>query len=273
MGTPESALENIEVQLAQLRDRLDYQEEIATLRTEVTLQRSHIRWAAWTAGAILAVLGFLGIKAWNDITESTQKVYQKQLLEVQERYSKLARGFSLVDSGRNKDAISYLTPIYEANHYDEPIVSSLLYALSEIQDCEEGPLRVKELRQDEARFLRIKDPSVFQIAGGILRDCFTADPAVLEQARMLFELSLKRWSAGDPDRRYSLYGLFTYYWIKGDVKQAEAYLREAVSIKGGRSLLESTEGEGWADNWRKLNRSKAGNLKMLFDKVAKSYTN
>lgn len=143
METPEPSLDNIQSQLAQLKSSLDLQKEIASLRAEVTLQLSHYKWVAWTAGTILAVVGFFGVKAWNDLTGSAQKLYEKQLVEMQERYSNLSRGFSLVDSGRTRAAIPDSVPLYEANRYDEPVVRALLYALIDLNECQEGLRRVK----------------------------------------------------------------------------------------------------------------------------------
>ena len=148
METPEPSLTSIQAELAQLKSTLDLQKEMATLRAEVTLQLSHYKWMAWTASAILAVAGFFGFKAWKDLTGSAQKLYEKQLVEMRDRYSNLSRGFIFVDSGRTTQAIPYLMPLYEGDHYDEPVVRSLLFALIDINDCQEGLRRVRELRQD-----------------------------------------------------------------------------------------------------------------------------
>lgn len=270
METPQPSLESIQAELAQLKSTVDIQKEIATLRQEVTLQLSHFKWAAWSAGAILAVVGFFGVKAWSDLTGSAQKLYEKQLVEMQDRYSNLSRGFSLVDSGRTRDAIPYLTPLYEANRYDDPVVRSLLFALSDIDDCEDGLRRVKEIRQDESRFLRFKDPQIFNLTGIILLNCSEGDSVVLEEARKLFDLSLKRMSADDPDRRYPLFSLFSYYFLKGDLQTAETFLRNASTIREDYPPQEGLLDEPWAKKMRQRNEPNAGKLKPLFDRVLKS---
>lgn len=268
METREPSLENIQAQLAQFKSTLDLQKEIATLRAEVTLQLSHYKWVAWTAGAILAVVGFFGVKAWNDITGSAQKLYETQLVEMQERYSKLSRGFSLVDSGRTRDAIPYLVPLYEENRYDEPVVRSLLFALIALNECQEGLQRVRELRQDEPRFLRLKDPQIYNQVGELLRDCSIDNSQALEDARALFELSLKRSSADDLERRFPLYNLFTYYFIRHDLKTAEQYLREASGIQGDLAA-EAPINETWVKALRQRKDPIEKELKPLWSRIMK----
>ena len=270
METQQPSLESIQAQLTQLKSTLELQKDITALRAEVTLQLSHFKWVAWTAGAILAVVGFFGVKAWNDLTGSAQKLYEKQLTEMQDRYSNLSRGFSLVDSGRTTEAIPYLTPLYESNRYDDPVVRGLLFALSDIDDCEDGPRRVKEIRQDEARFLRFKDPHIFNLAGIILRDCTGGDSAVFEEARKLFDLSLKRMSADNPDRRFPLYSLFSYYFLKGDLRTAETFLRNASTIRADYPPREGLLDEPWAKKMLQRNEPHAGKLKPLLDRVLES---
>lgn len=267
METPEPSLENIQAQIAHLKSALELQKEIAAIRAEVNLQLSYFRWAAWTAGAILAVVGFFGVKAWNDLTGSAHKAFEKQIADMQDRYSNLSRGFSLVDSGRTRDAIPYLTPLYETNRYDEPVIRSFLYALVEIDDCDDGVRRVKEIRQDDARFLRIKDPQIFNLSGIVLRNCFPTDPAVIEEARKLFDLSLKRMSADDPDRRFSLYNLFSYHFLKGDFKTAETYLQNAATIREGFPQWEAVQADPWVKKLRAKNEASAAELKALFDRA------
>jgi hypothetical protein len=224
---------------------------------------------AWTAGTILAVVGFFGVKAWTDLTGSAQKLYEKQLVEMQERYSNLSRGFSLVDSGRTRDAIPYLVPLYEANHYDEPVVHSLLFALIDLNECQEGLRRVRELRQDEPRFLRLKDPHIYHQAGVLLRDCSIDNSQAIEEARTLFELSLKRSSADDIDRRFPLYGLFTYYFIRHDLKTAERYLREASGIQEDFLSAEAPIDEPWVKALRQRNDPIEKELKPLWSRIIK----
>jgi len=267
--TPEPSLENIQAQLAQLKSALDLQKEIATLRAEVTLQLSHYRWVAWTAGAILTVVGFFGVKAWNDLTGSAQKLYEKQLVEMQERYSNLSRGFSLVDSARTRDAIPYLVPLYEVNRYDEPVVRSLLFALIDLNECQEGLRRVRELRQDESRFLRLKDPQIYNQAGKLLLDCSIDDGQALEEARTLFELSLKRSSADDLERRFPLYNLFTYYFIRHDLKTAERYLQEASGIQEDFLSTEAPINEWWVKALRQRKDPIEKELKPLWSRIVK----
>jgi hypothetical protein len=269
METPQATSEDIGAELSRLKKDLDVQKEIAALRMEVTLQRSYFKWVAWTAGICLAVLGFFGFKAWTDLTTSAQTLYEKQLLEMQDRYSNLSRGFSLVDSGRSRDAIPYLVPLYDANHYDEPVVSALLFALMDINDCQEGLRRLKELRQDEARFLRLQDPIIYHSAGVLLRDCSSDDTQALEEARNLFELSLKRSAADDPERRFSLYSLFTYYFIKHDLKTAERYLREASEIESDFLSAEPPLDEPWAKALLKRKDPIAKELKPLWTRIVK----
>jgi hypothetical protein len=245
METPK-ATEDIAAELSRLKKDLDVHKEIAALRMEVTLQISHFKWVAWTAAVCLAVLGFFGFKAWTDLTSSARTLYEKQLTEMLTRYSNLSRGFSLVDNARARDAIPYLAPLYEANRYDEPVVRALLFALIDIQDCQEGFRRQKELRQDETPNLRLRDPQIYSQVGILLRDCSTDDSQALEEARSLFELSVKRSAANDPERRFPLYGLFTYYFIKRDLKTAERYLREASEIQPDFPSAEPPVGEPWA---------------------------
>ena len=269
--TQQPSLESIQAQLTQLKSTLDLQKDIATLRAELTLQLSYFKWAAWTAGVILAVVGFFGVKAWNDLTGTVQRAHEKQLAEMQDRYSNLSRGFSLVDSGRTGAAIPYLIPLYEANRYDDPVVRALLFALSDLNDCEEGLRRVKEIRQDEVRFLRFKDPQIFNFTGIILRDCSVSDRTAIEEARKLFDLSLNRLSADDPERRFPLFGLFTYYLAKGDLQTAEKYLQNASTItEDYPPPVETLLKESWAKKILQNHEPNADKLKPLLDGVRKS---
>ena len=269
MTTSHPSLESIQAELDRFKSTVDLQKEIATLRSEVTLQLSHFKWVAWTAGAIIAVLSFFGVKAWSDLTGSAQKLYEKQLVEMQDRYSNLSRGFSLVDSGRTKDAIPYLTPLYEANRYDDPVVRGLLFALSDIVDCDEGPKRVEEIRKDEARFLRFKDPQIFNLSGIVLRDCYSGDASMLDEARKLFEISLKHLSADDPERRYPLYSLFSYYFLRGDMQSAESYLRSASAIREDYPPVGGLLEDPWVKDMRRRNDVNVGKLKPMFDRILK----
>lgn len=269
METTERSSDDVRMELSRLRKDLDVQKELAALRMEVTLQLSYFKWAAWTVGACLAVLGFLGVKAWTDLTGSAQKLYEKQLGEMQERYSNLSRGFSLVDSGRTQQAMPYLTPLYEANRYDDPVVRALLYALHDLNDCQEGLRRVKELRQDEARFLRFKDPHIFNFAGIFLRDCSSDNRQALEEARQLFELILKRQSADDPERRFGLYSLFTYHAILGNLQAAESYLQNASSIQEDYPPMDGMRTDPWFKALRQRDDSLAKKLESLWSRVMK----
>jgi len=188
---------------------------------------------------------------------------------MQDRYSNLSRGFSLVDSGRTRESIPYLIPLYESNRYDEPVLRSLFYALIDINDCDEGLRRLKEVRQDEQRFKRLRDSQIYNQAGNILRDC-SVDESDLEEARSMFELSLKRTNADDIERRFPLYSLFTYYFIKHDLKASERYLREAANIQADYLGAEPPLEEPWVKKLILKNDPIVQELKPLWARVAKN---
>ena len=269
METPQTTPDDLRTELIRLKRDIDVQKEVAALRMDVTLQLSYFKWVGWTAAVCLAVLGFFGFKAWTDLTASMRMLYEKQLSDMQERYSNLSRGFSLVDSNRTQEALPYLVPLYEVNRYDEPVVRSLLFALIDLSECDEGLRRVRELRQDESRFLRLKDPQIYNQAGTLLRDCSIDNSQALEEARTLFELSLKRSSADDLERRFPLYNLFTYYFIRHDLKAAERYLREASGIKEDFLDAEAPIDERWVQALRQRNDPIEKELKPLWSRIVK----
>jgi hypothetical protein len=252
MDTQEPKSEDLKADLDQLKKALDLQKEIASLRMEVALQLSFFRWVAWTVGVCLAILGFLGFKAWSDLTGSAKTLLEKQLTEMSERYSNLSRGFSLVDSGRSRDAIAYLTPLYEANRYDDPVVRSLLYALVDSGECGGALTRIKEIRQDNVRFLRFKDPMIFNTVAWTLRDCASEKPEMLQDMPDMLELTLKRLPPEDPERRYPLFNFFAYYFIKGDLQRAEAYLARASSVQEDYPDLKVAKNEPWFQTVRRV---------------------
>ena len=229
-------LDKLRSEISLQKEFADLRKELADLRLEVTLELRHFKWVAWTAsvlGALLVgVAGFVGIKAWTDLTGTVQRAYEKQLGELGERYSNISRGFSLADSGRFQDAVPYLLPLFETNPYDDPVVRTLLRSLLSMEDCETGARVVAQVKKNEKRFMNFKDPFIYNIAGAIIRDCSTLDPASIKESREMSELTLKRLAADDRDRRHALYSMFVIGFITGDQKVAERYLREAVSIDG-----------------------------------------
>lgn len=266
METQKATTDDLAAELSRLKKDLDVQKEIAALRMEVKLQMSYFKWVGWSVALVVTISGFLGFRAWNDLTTSARSLYEKQLGEMQDRYSNLSRGFSLTDSGRTLDAVPYLLPLYESNRYDEPVLRALFYALIENNDCEEGLRRLNEVRQDDARFMRIKDAQIFSQAGTLLRNCSMDNAQALEDARRWFELSLRRSNADDPQRRYPLYGLFTYYFISHDLKTAERYLQEAFSIQ---AFVGPPVEEPWAKRLFERKDKIAEELVPLWTRVAK----
>jgi hypothetical protein len=193
---------DIEAELAQLRQQFDLYKAFADLRHDVTLQLNYFKLVGASGVILVAVLSFFGFKEWKDVRESAEA----KIVEVSKQSYDLARGFSLSDNGREAEAIEPLERAYERNHFDGPVVRTLLADLEHLGDSKRSLQIVKDLRSDNHRFDNFSDPVVYFFAAHALfqsevRKRFIddqsgfnrhSDKILSDESRDLFELELKR---------------------------------------------------------------------------------
>lgn len=224
---------SLRAKVDQLSKQLELQKDLNEFRQKVDLELSRLKWIGTTIGMLIAVLGFFGIKAWQDLTNTAQKALTKQISDMSTAAFDLSRGFVLADSRRYQEAIPYLTSSYERNHYDESVDSALIDALINEDDYASALRIVQELKRDDRRYRSITNPRLYNNIGRVLLYYGLDNPTLLDEAGAMLDRSLRTFPTGDYSSKFPMFNLFRLYVVRGDYNSALDYLKDAYRIDKG----------------------------------------
>jgi len=218
-------------QISLLKQESEFRHEFDSLRQDVHLELSRLRWIATGVVALIGLLGFFGYKDWRDLRGKALDELTSKITEIRDYQYDLTKGLTLSDTNRDSEAVTYLSRCFEKDPYDEVVLKSLFASMDAYENPDAGDRYLSVLRKDQNKFNNFKDAFTYSNIAWYMFNRAAVDEKYLDEAFVLMKKALQISSQSNEfTRQWVFYNLWRYFLIKGDTTKAQENLDLALRI-------------------------------------------
>jgi hypothetical protein len=215
--------------LASIRDQLGILKRLEDLQADVRRWEWFAKYVSITTGILLALLSILGYRSFRGVVQTiVNEQVAKQISPIAKRlsyYEDLTAGSA--NALQNPTfAIGRWLNCFCQDRYDETVVVPLLDLLSNMGDFKTAEDVVNKLKENRYRYRRLNRAITFNNVAAIELSLGRDNMALIERSKEDLDLA---YAVIRPDDQSSLFlilrNYYRYYFLKGDPKQAETYIR------------------------------------------------